>query len=167
MATSLSTSGPPSNTCTQPKRHLNRFSRFWTDDCRLSLYFTIYGSLDPPESSTQTASRPVQPCLQVSLVRQTDLPTDHATLSLTTGRIYVHSTVTRLNNTITVCNCCIHWIYTTKNTITSKKLTTTHNWTLVVHNTAAQNISVSSTLSLPRYCTMQRRGYSITQHTCQ
>jgi len=65
----------------QPKRHLDRFSRFCIDDRRVFLYFTmerpfprsklslpmgesgphlIHGSLVPPESSTQTASRSVQ-----------------------------------------------------------------------------------------------------------
>jgi len=83
MATSVSTSGPPSNVIPwahpspQPKRHLYRFSCFCTDDCRMSTQFTkghpfplrncsfhgdldphlIHGSLGPPESSTQTASR--------------------------------------------------------------------------------------------------------------
>jgi len=62
MATSLSTSGPPSNTIPwahpspQPKWHLDRFSRF----CR---------------------------------AHWCDRPTDHATRSITTGRIYVCSTV--------------------------------------------------------------------------
>jgi len=70
-----------------PTRHLDRFSRFCTDDRRVSLYFTmerpfpsklplprgsglhlIRGSLGPPKSSTQTASRSVQPFLQGSLV---------------------------------------------------------------------------------------------------
>jgi len=64
MATSLSTFGPhlthvfygPSP---QPKRHLNRFNHFCTDDCRVSVYFTLgrpspsklsllMGDLDPP-----------------------------------------------------------------------------------------------------------------------
>ena len=66
----------------QTKRHLYRFSHFCTDDCRVSLYFImgrpfspqnchfqwgdldphlIHGSLSPPESSTQMASRSVQP----------------------------------------------------------------------------------------------------------
>jgi len=34
----------------------------------------IHGSLGPPKSSTQMASRPVQPFLQCSLVWQTDRP---------------------------------------------------------------------------------------------
>jgi len=47
----------------------------------------IRGPLGPPKSSTQTASRSVQPFLQGSLVWQTDRPTDrltdHTTRSLT------------------------------------------------------------------------------------
>jgi len=43
-------------------------------------------SLDPPESSTQTTVRSLQPFLQDSLNdRPTDRPTDHATWSVTTG----------------------------------------------------------------------------------
>ena len=53
----------------------------------------IHGSLDPPESSTQTASRSVQPRLQGSL-------TDHSTRSVTIGRIYVGSTAMQPNNTM-------------------------------------------------------------------
>jgi len=62
--------------CSKPKRHFDGFSRFCTDDSRVSLYLTmrrasplkncpfswgeldahlIHGSLGPPESSTQTA----------------------------------------------------------------------------------------------------------------
>jgi len=52
----------------------------------------IHDSLGPPESLTQTASRSVQPFLQGLLVRSTDRPTDHATQSVTTDRIYVCST---------------------------------------------------------------------------
>ena len=33
----------------QPKRHLDRFSRFWTDDCRVSLKFTM-GFPFPPKN---------------------------------------------------------------------------------------------------------------------
>ena len=53
------------------------------------------GSLDPPESSTQTASRSVHQFLQGSLVWQTDRQTDHETRSVTIGRIYTRSTVMR------------------------------------------------------------------------
>ena len=45
-----------------------------------------------------TTSRLMQPFLQVSLVWQTDRPTDHATRSVTLGRIYVRSTAIRPNN---------------------------------------------------------------------
>jgi len=91
----------------QPKRHLYRFSRFCTDDRRVSLYCTIgrpfpqklplrffpiwgsrphlaHGSPGQPESSTQTASRSVQPFCRLTSV--TDRPTDHATRSVTVGR---------------------------------------------------------------------------------
>jgi len=67
----------------------------------------IHGPLSQPQSSTQTASRSVQPFLQGSIVRQsdrrTDRPidrlTDHATRSVTIGRNYVRSTAMRPNNT--------------------------------------------------------------------
>jgi len=49
----------------------------------------IHASLRPPESTSQTTSRPVQPFLQGSSLWETDQPTEHATLSVTTGRIYV------------------------------------------------------------------------------
>jgi len=58
----------------------------------------IHGSLDPSKSSTQTASRSVQPFLQGSLVWQTEWLTDHATRSVTIGRICVRSTAMRPNN---------------------------------------------------------------------
>jgi len=80
----------------QSKWHHDWFSHFHTGDCRVSLYFTIWcpfprwklllcmgdldphlihGSLGPPESSTQMASRSVQPLLQGPLVWQTDRQT--------------------------------------------------------------------------------------------
>jgi len=54
----------------------------------------IHGSLGPPESTSQTMSSSVQPFLRGSRRREltivTDRPTtDHATLSVTIGRIYV------------------------------------------------------------------------------
>jgi len=62
----------------------------------------IHGSLGPPESSTQMASRSLQLFLRGSLVwqtdRQTDQPSDHATRSVTIGRIYVGSTAMRPKN---------------------------------------------------------------------
>jgi len=84
----------------QPKWHLDRFSRFCTDDRRVSLYFTMgcpfslsklplpmgdldsyltHGSLGPPDSSTQTAPWSVQLFLQGSLVWQIDQQTDRQT----------------------------------------------------------------------------------------
>jgi len=48
--------------------------------------------------STQTASRSVQPFLQGSLLWQTDWLADHATGSVTIGRIYVRSTAMRPNS---------------------------------------------------------------------
>jgi len=50
--------------------------------------YLIYGSFSPPESSTQTASRLLQPFLQGSLVWQTDRQRDQATRLITTGHIY-------------------------------------------------------------------------------
>jgi len=52
-----------------------------------ALYANATGvSLGPPESSTQMASRSLQPFLQCSLGdRPTDRPTDHATQSVTIG----------------------------------------------------------------------------------
>jgi len=55
-------------------------------------------SFGPPESTTQTASRSVQPFLQGSLLRQTDRRTDLATRSVTIGRIYVRNTAMPPNN---------------------------------------------------------------------
>jgi len=55
----------------------------------------IHGSLGPPESWTQMASRSMQAFLQSSLVWQTDRPTDHATWSVTIGHIYVQYIVLR------------------------------------------------------------------------
>jgi len=64
----------------------------------------IHGSLGgPPECSIQTASRSVQPfCKAHYWYRQTDRPTDHATLSVTIGRIYARSTAMRPNNNIRI-----------------------------------------------------------------
>jgi len=49
----------------------------------------IHVSLGPPDSTSQTASRSVQPFLQGSRLWQTDWQTDHANPSVTIGRIYV------------------------------------------------------------------------------
>ena len=57
-------------------------------------------TLGPPESSTQTASRSVQPLLQGSrLTSVTDRQTDHATRSVTVGGLRtVRSSAMRPNN---------------------------------------------------------------------
>ena len=70
----------------------------------------IHGSLDPSESSTQTASRSVQLFLQGSLVWQTDQPTDHATRSVTVCRIYICRTALQPNNNTFIrnFNVCMH-----------------------------------------------------------
>ena len=102
---------PTAHPSPQPKRHPYRFSRLCTDDCRVSLYFTmgrpfspkklplpmggsgphlIHGSPGPPKSSTQKAARSVQPFLQGSLVWQTDRQTT-LLRSVRIGRIYVRS----------------------------------------------------------------------------
>jgi len=128
MATSISTYGPPSNTWfLRPIRPHNPngipigstvFAQT-TIQCLYILqwdahsppklcpfpwgnldHHLIHGSPGPPESSTQTAARSVQPFLQGSLVWQTNRQTDHATRSVRIGRIYVHSTAMRPNNII-------------------------------------------------------------------
>jgi len=97
----------------QPKRHLDQFSRFCTDDRSVSLYFAmerhflhwkfplptgnldphlIHGSLGSAESSTQKASWSVQPFLQGWLVwvwqtdGQTNRPTDRPCYSVDNSR---------------------------------------------------------------------------------
>ena len=55
------------------------------------------GSLGPPKSSTQMASRAVQ-LLFVGLTTVTDRPTYHITQLVTTDRIYVNSTAMQPNN---------------------------------------------------------------------
>ena len=58
----------------------------------------IHGSLGPPKSSTQMVSQSFQPfCRALYCDRPTDRPTDHATRSVTIGRIYVRSTAMRPN----------------------------------------------------------------------
>jgi len=62
----------------------------------------IHGSLDPPESTTQRASRSVQPFMQGSRSWQTDRPTDHAT-SVTIGRtLQWRTTITHPQRSIAV-----------------------------------------------------------------
>jgi len=74
----------------QPKQHLDRFRRVCANDRRVPIQWfarfpfkivpthrgsgphVIHGSLGPPESWTQTATRSLQPFLQGSLVWQTD-----------------------------------------------------------------------------------------------
>jgi len=88
---------------------------FLTAHRRMSLYFTmsrpfpsklplpmayldshlIRGSLGPPTSSTRTASRSVEPFYRAHYCER---PTDHATQSVTVGRIYVRTTAMRPNN---------------------------------------------------------------------
>jgi len=53
----------------------------------------IHDSFCPPESTTQTASWPIQWCRPHNCDRQTDQQTDHTTPSVTIGRISVCSTV--------------------------------------------------------------------------
>jgi len=61
--------------------------------------YLIGGSLGPPESSTQTASRVLKPFLQGSLG---DKPTDHATRSDTISSIYVRSAAIWSNNNCSI-----------------------------------------------------------------
>jgi len=102
----------------QPKQHLDQFRNFCTDNNRVSLYFTMghpfppqnchfpWGKwtpsniwfLGPTKFSTQTASWSVQ-LFFAGLTSVTDRQTDHATRSVTIGRIYVSSTAMWPNNT--------------------------------------------------------------------
>ena len=77
------------------------FSRW----CQCALHL-IHAFLSPSESTIQTASRSVQPFfagLTIVTERQTDRQTDHATLSLTVGRICVRSTEKLIQRTQWVC----------------------------------------------------------------
>jgi len=58
----------------------------------------ICGSFSPPDLTTQTASRSVQPFLHGSRLWQTDRLTDHTTWSVRIGHIYVRRTAMRPNN---------------------------------------------------------------------
>jgi len=102
----------------QPKWHLDQFSFFtqMTTKCPYTLQWNApfplkiacshgdldphlkHGSVGPPESLTQLASRSVQPFLQGSLVWQTDRQTN-ANQLVTIGHIYVCSTAMQPNNT--------------------------------------------------------------------
>jgi len=64
---------------------------------RSARLYLIGGSLGPPESSTQTASRSLQPFMQGS---RGDRPTDHATRSVTIGGIYARMWS---NNNCSIC----------------------------------------------------------------
>ena len=105
----------------QPNRHLNWFSRFCTDDRRVSLYFTKghlfplkialpVGVSGPPSNTWLPGPTWVLNPNSISIGwaifagltsvtdRLTDRPTDHATWSVTTGHIYIHSTAIWPNN---------------------------------------------------------------------
>jgi len=92
----------------QPKRHLDLFNRFCTDDCRVSLNFTM-GRPFPPQNCPfprgiwspfntwfPGPTRVLNPdgisiglvVFAGPLVWQTDRQTDHDTRSVTIGRIY-------------------------------------------------------------------------------
>ena len=112
MATSLSTAGPPSNTILwahrspQPKRHLDRFGRFCTDARNLQWgtpspsklplpmgdldSHLIHGSLGPPESPAQTASRSVQSFF-AGLTSVTDRQTDRSGYSVGNNRPHLRT----------------------------------------------------------------------------
>ena len=110
---------PPSNTWSlgstrvqnpNPKRRLDRISRFCTAHCIVSLYFTMIrpfplkiGPCDvgsgPPSNTWFLGPTPVlnpngisirSAVLQGSLLWHTDRRTNHATRSVTIGRIYVY-----------------------------------------------------------------------------
>ena len=96
----------------QPKRHPYRFSRLCTDDRRVFLYFTMerpfshknlplpMGGSGPPSNTwfpgpTQVLNpngSSIGAAIFGGLTSVTDRPTDHATRSVTIGRIYVRST---------------------------------------------------------------------------
>jgi len=99
----------------QPKQHLDRFSRFCTGDSRrVSLYFTMgwpflpqncpfpWGIWTPwfpgPTRVVNPNGISIGAAIFAGLTSVTDRPTDHATRSITTGRIYVRSTAMRPNN---------------------------------------------------------------------
>jgi len=64
--------------------------------------YTTGVSMGPPESSTQTASRSLQPFLQGSLGdRLTERPTDHATRSVTIGGAHRRSQILLLSTATT------------------------------------------------------------------
>ena len=99
----------------QPKLQIDRFSRFCTAHGRKSLYFTYNGRPFPPQDcpfprgmltpSNTSFLEPTQvlnpngisigSAVFAELTSVTDRPTDHATRSVTIGRIYVCSTAMR------------------------------------------------------------------------
>jgi len=106
--------GHPSS---HPKRHLDRFSRFCTDDadCPYTLQWDaplplkiapFYGGSGPPSNTWfLRPTRVFNPngisiasAVFAGLTSVTDRPTDHATRSETIGRIYVRSTAMWPNN---------------------------------------------------------------------
>jgi len=98
----------------KPKWHLDRFNRFCTDVPLLyngppllpskllfpmgmwtasNTWLMVPWAMGPPQSTTTTASRSVQPFLQGLL--------DHSTRSVTIGHIYICSTAMQPNTTTT------------------------------------------------------------------
>jgi len=103
----------------QPKRQLDRFSRFCIDDSRMSLYYTLkiapfHGGSGPSANTRFLGPTRVLNPNGISIDaavfagltsvtdRQTDRPTDHATQAVTIGHIYVRSTAMRPNNNVGV-----------------------------------------------------------------
>jgi len=99
--------GPPESTSQTPSPSVRPFCTPYAIE---SLYFRVpilyngpplklplrmgrsgrpHGSLGPPESTTQTASRSVQPFLKVLRLCQSNRETEHTSLSVTISRIYV------------------------------------------------------------------------------
>jgi len=110
---------PWTNPSPQTKWYLYWFSRFCTDDCRVSLYFTMGGPFPPPvkiapsHGGIWTLSNTWFPgptgvlnpngisigsAVLAGLTSVTDRLTDHATWSVTTDRIYVRSTAMQSKN---------------------------------------------------------------------
>jgi len=106
-----STTIPWAHLSPQPKQHLNRFSLFRTDDCRVSLYFTmgrplpikiahLHGECGLPSNtwfpgSTQVLNPngiSIASAVFTGLNSARDRLTDHTTWSVTIGRIYICST---------------------------------------------------------------------------
>ena len=108
---------PTAHPSPQPKRDLDRFSRFRTGDRKVSLYFTMgrpflplkinpsHGGSGPlsntwflgPTQLLNPNGISVGAAVFAGLTSVTDRPTDHATRLVRIGRIYVRSTVMRPN----------------------------------------------------------------------